>query len=315
METRTQFRWLFICTGVVILFFAAVYAQEPVFLGYGSDPQWSPSGKYVAIKTDSGFDVVVTDSVRLRSHLDVQPPWLYHWVNDDTLALYFKEYTKAAKPIESVRVGINALLSFDGRLVEVSRDTAFSPRDYLSPWQRLPSGEVGVFKIENGIRVAYFKMLGTNLVPAIADTAGALSCRDSLGRLFSGFEITPSPQCSRAFGQRASDRSTLILDSNGKMLVDLGISPSRLAQNRMRYLVFPKWSYSGTFLTLQEEIEDGHTTFTNDILLVNVSNGNVIRVTNLADCGATDVDWSPNHDQFVYVEGCSHKVMLYGVGE
>ncbi len=148
-----KLRWLrtfWIVVGFVACATGIASAAEPVFLGYGTNPKWSPSGNQISIVTEGGFDIYRVDPPSKICSVRSPAPWHYYWYNEDTLAVYFKEYTKSNKPKNQFPIGINSILSLSGELTEISRDTAFMPRTYITPWKKLPSGDIGFFRVIDG---------------------------------------------------------------------------------------------------------------------------------------------------------------------
>ncbi|MFH2056206.1 MAG: hypothetical protein ABIJ61_09635, partial [bacterium] len=132
---------------IVVMAASAAFAEigEPILIGKGHDPQWSPDETHIAFLQGDNLMVKRLDSPEEARHLYTGPILRYYWLDDSTLAAQERK-TEQAMGVQTMvskvtRIPLEAPASV---LVYDSVDLAKSDARYLR-LQRFSSGGVGYF--------------------------------------------------------------------------------------------------------------------------------------------------------------------------
>ncbi len=274
----------------MLVFASRLEAVEPVFLGYGSDPQWSPSGKLIGAWRG---DTLVVFDVQARKELKsipVRRPKFCYWISEDTLALSYQGSTDAATPSDRWPIVIRSIVTLDGHYTEILRDTIVDSRNSLSHWRQLPNGKVGVYRLTNDARTAFYVLRGAQLVQEEPDTIAQLRCWEQTPQ--SVFAIYPSPSCSLAL-VFTNDDEALLLDVSSKNTRKIGNRSEKLEGGRFGVLDRARWSQTEQFVSMTNFIEDGHYLYSSEIVVLDINTLRSHKVSELVGDGTIGAEWSP----------------------
>jgi hypothetical protein len=246
------------------------------------------------------------DSLKLVTTLTAKRPWHYFWINEDTLAFYYKQQTPPKVP----SIIINGVFDLRGNYTEVSRATNY-PHDYVSPWQRLADGSIGVSEVKDDSIQRFMRLIDGKLQTVAVDSSTLMRCRSRFGSLRSRYDYFPSPAGDKAFAYRAPDEMTVLLDSAGQEILTIGPRVVKNQRERSDYIGDPQWSACGRYVTYAYTEEDGHFLYSSSICIVDTETKTIQVVTNLMDGEVGEVYWSPVAPQFVVVSAKLGGVVLW----
>jgi dipeptidyl aminopeptidase/acylaminoacyl peptidase len=268
----------------------------------GGDPRWSPSGKMLSVWRGDTVDVYNMDSLKLVKSAVANRPWSYYWFGEDRLAVFYKTYTEARRPLDKNLIATNALLRLDdGSVKVITCDTVMSRANCTTPWEKLSDGTIGVYHIREGVRNQFLKLADNRLVVALADTSKIIACESRFQPLRSKYEYNASPNCAWALAYRAADEVAVILDSVGRESFVVGHKVVTTSDHLFKCMALPTWSSNGEFVAFLETIEDGQRIYSANAVLVDVRNSAVHRVTELTTGMVESIEWSPTASEFVII--------------
>jgi hypothetical protein len=301
-------RLLFVWVLCVCLGSGTVSAEEWhfTFVGQGGDPKWSPSGQRLAVWQADTIHIYNIDSLKLVTTLIVKHPWHYFWINEDTLAFYYKQQTPPKVP----SIIINGVFDLRGNYTEVSRAANY-PHDYVSPWQKLADGSIGVSEVKNDSLQRFMRLIDGKLQTVAVDSSTLMRCRSRFGSLRSRYDYFPSPAGDKAFAYRVPDEMTVLLDSAGQEILTIGPRVVKNQRERFDYIGDPQWSACGRYVTYEHTEEDGHFLYSSSICIVDTETKTIQVVTNLVEGEVGEVYWSPIAPKFVIVSAKLGGVVLW----
>lgn len=277
--------------------------EEPIVIGRGGDPRWSPLGERLAARSDSGFDIYEMSSRKIIASFPVEPPWLYRWYGEDTLALSYKKMERLDGYM--TRISANGLVDFSGYYTEIVRDTAYrQKRTGITPWVTLRDGSVGYFDLYDDAKVQWNVLNGSEISRSAADTSTTIECDRLLSEYREAHGGTPSPDCAKLYTLRSPDNVVVVLGADGSELCAVGQRDILLEQDNqhtvVRSLIFRSWSPSSRFLTVAEEVGDGHFAYRDNLFLLDVAACELKAITHFDTTAyMTRPVWSPVADEFV----------------
>ena len=199
-------------------------------------------------------------------------------------------------------IATNATLRLDdGSVKIITCDTVMSRANCTTPWEKLPDGTIGVYRLRDGVRNQFLKLTDNRLVVALADTSRIIACESRFQPLRSKYEYYASPNCAWALAYRAPDEVAVVLDSVGRESFVVGHKVATIGDHLFRCMARPTWSSSGEFVTFFESIEDGHMIYSSNVVLVDVRNSAVHRITELTTGMVESIEWSPTASEFVII--------------
>ena len=265
-------------------------ANNPVFLGYGSDPQWSPSGKLIGAWRGDTLIVFDVQTCKELKSIPVHRPKFCYWISEDTLALSYQGRTEAERPRDRWPTVTRSIVTLDGNYTEILSDTIVDSRNSLSHWRQLPNGKVGVFRLTNDTRTAFLVQRNGRFVEDDPDTIAQLHCWEQTPQ--SVFAVYPSPSCSLAL-VFTNDDEALLLSVSGKHSRKIRDRSSKIEGGRYSVLDRAHWSSDGRFLSMTNFIEDGHYLYACGILVLNIQTLELQKVSELPRDGNLEAAWSP----------------------
>jgi|GEM_PF-5014814 len=301
-------RLLFVCVLCLCFGNSVALAEEwrPTVIGEGGDPKWSPSGQRLAVWQADTVHIYNIDSLKLVTTLTTKRPWHYFWINEDTLAFYYKQQTPPKVP----SIIINGVFDLQGNYTEVSRATNY-PHDYVSPWQRLADGSIGVSEVKDDSLQRFMRLINGKLQTVTVDSSTLMLRSSHFASLRSRYDYFPSPAGDKAFAYRAPDEMTVLLDSAGQEILTIGPRVVKNQRQRLDLVGGPQWSACGRYVTYEHTEEDGHFLYGSSICIVDTEAKTIQVVTNLMDGEAGEVVWSPVAPQFVAVSAKLGGVVLW----
>jgi hypothetical protein len=268
----------------------------------GGDPRWSPSGKMLSVWRGDTVDVYNMDSLKLVKNVVANRPWSYCWYGEDCLAVFYKKYTEASRPCDRNLIATNATLRLDdGSIKVITYDTVISRANCTTPWEKLPDGTIGVYRLRDGARNQFLKLTDNRLVETPADTSRIIACESRFQSLRSKYEYHASPNCAWAFAYRAPDEMTVLLDSAGQEILTIGPRVVRNQRQHFDNIGDPQWSACGRYVTYEYTEDDGHYLYNSSIYIVDTEARSIQVVTNLMEGEVGEVYWSPVAPQFVVI--------------
>jgi hypothetical protein len=117
---RLLFVWLlFLCLGDGL---ASAQKSEPILVGYGRDPKWSPGETAISLVRNDTLFVTCLDSAHETRAIHRGPIFKYEWLDDSTLVTQERRFFDAK---EGKRVVEKILrVSLSGKVVEAAIDSS-----------------------------------------------------------------------------------------------------------------------------------------------------------------------------------------------
>jgi len=265
-------------------------AADPVFLGYGSAPQWSPSGGLIgAWRGDTlvVFDVAAGKEVKT---IPVQRPKFFYWFSEDSIALSYQGRTEAAIPRYRETIVTHAVLDLNGHFKRFDCDTLEDERNYITHWRKLPNGKVGAFELRDGVPTKFLVPGGDGFVEADPDTSARSSCWHYTPKW--ARESYPSPDCSRAFVISRNSEMKLT-DSSGLVLRDFGKRLVQIGGGKYTIMDRPAWASDGTHLSFTKYTEDGHFLYATEIIVIDPTSNKEQVVAQVTGQDLLSCNWAP----------------------
>lgn len=200
------------------------------------------------------------------------------------------------RPRDRTPIVTRSIVTIDGSYTEILRDTIVDSRNSLSHWRQLSNGKVGVFRLTNDTRTAFFVQRNGQFVEDDPDTVAQLQCWDQVPQ--SVFAVYPSPSCSLALVFTNDDEATLSSVS-GKNSRKIRNRSSKIEGGRFSILDRVHWSPDGQFLSMTNFIEDGHYLYSTEILILSIQTLELRKVSELLRTGNLEAAWSPNESVLV----------------
>ncbi len=298
--------FLAIVASLTLLTNSAVSA-EPTFLGYGTDPQWSPSGRLIGAwrhDTLAIFDVAAMKEIKT---LAVPQPKFFYWISEDTIALSYQGQTVGVKPTDRYATITRAILTLRGQYQQVLGDTILDSRNCLTHWRKLPNGQVGVFRVENGTRTKFYTLLAGSLTEHAPDTTEQAKCWAK-----APFGVTayyPAHNCALAV-VFTSDEFVDVLNADGART--FRVAPRAQVLPDGKYLVTgkPAWSQSGRYVSFRQVIEDGHYQYKFTLLVFDVATGDIEELAEVDGNETIESEWSPTADRLIHSNRSDGRLVL-----
>lgn len=267
-------------------------ANNPVFLGYGSDPQWSPSGKLIGAWRGDTLIVFDVQTCKELKSIPVHRPKFCYWISEDTLALSYQSRTEAERPRDRWPIVTRSIVTLDGNYTEILSDTIVDSRNSLSHWRQLPNGKVGLFRIVNDVRTAFLQLVGGKLQAVSADTVSREQCWQKSPSLVEAW--FPSANCSLSLAY-SNEKRLVVLANDGSVLKDIG--PRSELRDGGKFMIAdrPFWSYDSRFLSFTEFVEDERMVLSTSIVVVSLSDFNRTVVQTSYVNQILTASWSPSN--------------------
>lgn len=302
-----------LCTfGLAIIamsvFASRLEAVEPVFLGYGSDPQWSPSGKLIGAWRGDTLVVFDADVRKELKCIPVRRPKFYYWISEDSLALSYQDETVASRTTDRWPIITRSIVTSQGGIYTVLCDTVYDSRNCLTHWRRLPSGKVGVFKNENGNRTKFYSLQQETLVETLVDTLNMTNCWESAPP--GATQYFPSPSCSLAVSY-SEDDSVEILRRDGSFLRLVAARGTSLPEGRIAITGRPRWSYDEKYVCFRRVIEDEHSQEASELFILEVESGNKILLAAFHGPFVPDYEWSLDENLLIVSDPLEGRLLLW----
>jgi hypothetical protein len=115
---------LFVCALCLCLGDGIAYAQksEPILVGYGRDPKWSPGEMSISLIRNDTLYVTRLDSTHQTSTIHSGPIFKYEWLDDSTLVTQERRFFDAKDGKRVVEKILRVSLS--GKVVEAANDSS-----------------------------------------------------------------------------------------------------------------------------------------------------------------------------------------------
>ena len=237
--------------------------SEPILVGYGRDPKWSPGETSISLIRNDSLFVTRLDSTKDTRFIHFGPILKYEWIDDSTLAAQ----ERYDIPVKNGRIFVEKIvkLSVAGQVFEVAKDSfhTSSGESRRLSLGMFPNGSVGYFDNE----APEGKVV--NLTPRLSRGSNSDSTRSVLfvdtsppswgkvwlyyGDRHNGREITRSantfslprlaPSCDK-FSCMNHRAEIIVFDTLGNILANLGRGDMQSWDSRGQYITFCNTKYS-----------------------------------------------------------------------
>lgn len=286
-------------------------ASNPVFLGYGSDPQWSPSGKLICAWRGDTLVVFDVSAKKETKTIPVLRPKFLYWLTDDTLALSYQGETAATRPIDRWPILTRSIITVDGVYTVIRCDTVYDYRNCTTHWMQVPDGKVGIFRVESGLRTKFFSFESNSLRESPPDTARRAECWAK-----APIDVTqffPSHSCSMAVVYTA-DEFVDIVQTNGSQMIRVAPRGVRLPDGKTSITGKPKWSYDDRFVCFRRVVEDGHNQFGSEVILLDLHTRDQVSLSSTNSSLPLTFQWSSAGSDLIMSIPEEERLMLWQFG-
>jgi|GEM_PF-971495 len=326
---------------------------EPILIGTGGSPHWSPDGTKLAYVYKGALYVTNADGTGERLKVAELPKWTSRFIWADSTEFFFNEFERhrvEGKPGWATTTTIKKLY-IDGRIETIveAHTTGFDVG--TGPAVMLNDGTVGyyenlerpTFKIvkpgklsqDSALKqlktipdhqLSYLKRKGQLdsdkglWVESVDGTIKRQICKEGSHEAYSWPQLSPDGTKILAANALGPDYGLFVLDLNCKILAYLGggLEDSiELAPGVQGWIggggSTARWSPDSKYVIDMASAENEVTVITTDLFLINVDGTGKIRLTNTPDVIEAYPIWSPDGSRIAYVTDITSKIYVMRV--
>jgi hypothetical protein len=308
---------------------------EPILIGTGGDPHWSPDGTKLAFISGGWLCVKSADGKgEIKKVAEVRPDFL-EWMSDTEFVVYEREFPKTESIAVMPRLSIKRI-TIDGQVIPVVRDTTFSKTTppKITPPKVLPDGTIGYYECKGGYQDweckdfkiikqgklkpdSALKQMVAIIVSTEISSAWGEIWLESVDRTVKK-KITPGKEY--IFAELSPDGSKIladygpaefVFDLKGNVMLDLGkYRPQTTLPNCLAGIVGAEWSPDAQKILYYVEVEDGHEVYDMDIYIINVDGTGKTPIAVTLEQIEAGASWSPDGTKIAYVNGTAGKIYV-----